>query len=153
MDVDDVDYIGNTVVQRIFEFCSDDTKQDLLERIAPHLASIGVHKNGTWAAQKIIDHASTPSQVQLIRENITSYVPLLLLDQFGNYVVQCCLNMGTSQDKFIFDAIVSKCWDISQGRFGARAIRAILENPLVTRDQQVREQNIVSNTKYNQRCE
>ncbi|KAI7878528.1 ARM repeat-containing protein [Lichtheimia hyalospora FSU 10163] len=131
------DYIGNTVVQRIFEFCSDDTKQDLLERIAPHLASIGVHKNGTWAAQKIIDHASTPSQVQLVRENITSYVPLLLLDQFGNYVVQCCLNMGTCQNKFIFDAIVSKCWDISQGRFGARAIRAILENPLVTRDQQI----------------
>ncbi|KAI8149786.1 hypothetical protein BJV82DRAFT_589272 [Fennellomyces sp. T-0311] len=130
------DYIGNTVVQRIFENCSDETKQTLLECIAPYLAAIGVHKNGTWAAQKIIDHATTPSQVQLIRENIASYVPLLLLDQFGNYVVQCCLNMGPKQNRFIFDAIVEKCWEIGQGRFGARAVRAILENPMVTRDQQ-----------------
>ena len=35
----------------------------MLERIAPFLASIGVHKNGTWAAQKIIDHANTPALV------------------------------------------------------------------------------------------
>jgi phosphoribosylaminoimidazole (AIR) synthetase len=27
------------------------------------LASIGVHKNGTWAAQKIIDYSNTPEQV------------------------------------------------------------------------------------------
>ncbi|KAG2216695.1 hypothetical protein INT45_003438 [Circinella minor] len=131
------DYIGNTIVQRIFENCSDETKQSLLECIAPYLASIGVHKNGTWAAQKIIDHATTPSQIQLIRENLASYVPLLLLDQFGNYVVQCCLNMGADQDRFIFDAIVEKCWEIGQGRFGARAVRAILENPAVTKDQQI----------------
>ena len=132
-----LDYIGNTIVQRIFENCSDKTKQSLLECIAPYLASIGVHKNGTWAAQKIIDHATTPSQIQLIRENLASYVPLLLLDQFGNYVVQCCLNMGADQDRFIFDAIVEKCWEIGQGRFGARAVRAILENPAVTKDQQI----------------
>ncbi|KAI9266431.1 hypothetical protein BDA99DRAFT_21551 [Phascolomyces articulosus] len=131
------DYIGNTVVQRIFENCSDQTKQTLLECIAPYLASIGVHKNGTWAAQKIIDHAITPLQIQLIRENLASYVPLLLLDQFGNYVVQCCLTMGADQDRFIFDAIVEKCWEIGQGRFGARAVRAILENPAVTKDQQI----------------
>jgi hypothetical protein len=35
----------------------------MLEKIAPFLASIGVHKNGTWAAQKIIDFANTPEQV------------------------------------------------------------------------------------------
>lgn len=77
--------------------------------------------------------------MQLIRDNIKSYVPLLLLDQFGNYVVQCCLNMGEKENQFIFDAIVDKCWEIGQGRFGARAVRAILENPKLTKEQQVRE--------------
>lgn len=38
----------------------------MLERIAPYLAAIGVHKNGTWAAQKIIDYASTPGQVSIV---------------------------------------------------------------------------------------
>ncbi|KAL7317523.1 hypothetical protein PS15m_003868 [Mucor circinelloides] len=131
------DYIGNTIVQKLFEHCCNDTKLAMIERIAPYLASIGIHKNGTWAAQKIIDTASTDQQIQLICTNIAPYVPLLLLDQFGNYVVQCCLRMGPSRNQYIFDAIVDKCWEIGQGRFGARAVRAILENPIVTKDQQI----------------
>ena len=36
----------------------------MLEHIAPHLAAIGIHKNGTWAAQKIIDTIRSPDQVR-----------------------------------------------------------------------------------------
>ncbi|CAO3662070.1 unnamed protein product [Rhizopus microsporus] len=133
------DYIGNTVIQRLFEKCSEMTKSLMLERVAPYLASIGVHKNGTWAAQKIIDTAKLPAQVNLICEHIKPYVPALLLDQFGNYVVQCCLSLGPLQNQFIFDAIVDSCWEIAQGRFGARAVRATLESPHVTKRQQVKK--------------
>lgn len=38
----------------------------MLEKVAPHLASIGVHKNGTWAAQKIIDKSCTDKQVSIM---------------------------------------------------------------------------------------
>ncbi|KAG1046595.1 hypothetical protein G6F43_010925 [Rhizopus delemar] len=130
------DYIGNTVIQRLFERCSEMTKSMMLEKVAPYLGSIGVHKNGTWAAQKIIDTAKLPAQIHLICESIKPYVPALLLDQFGNYVVQCCLSLGPSQNQFIFDAIVGSCWEIAQGRFGARAVRATLESPHVTKRQQ-----------------
>ncbi|OBZ87455.1 Pumilio domain-containing protein C56F2.08c [Choanephora cucurbitarum] len=130
------DYIGNTVIQRLFEKCSETTKSMMLEAVAPYLASIGVHKNGTWAAQKIIDTAKLPAQISLICNHIKPYVPALLLDQFGNYVVQCCLGLGPNRNQFIFDAIVDKCWDIAQGRFGARAVRATLESPHVTKRQQ-----------------
>jgi hypothetical protein len=64
------DYIGNTVVQKLFERCSEDTKLKMLRNIAPHLATIGVHKNGTWAAQKIIDTATRDDQMKLICEHI-----------------------------------------------------------------------------------
>lgn len=76
------------VVQKLFERCSPGPRLAMLERIAPHLAMIGIHKNGTWAAQKIIECVSTPEEVALITQNIRPYVPPLLLDQFGNYVVQ-----------------------------------------------------------------
>jgi protein JSN1 len=49
------DYLGNTVVQKLFEHCSDEMRDAMLTEIAPHMAEIGIHKNGTWAAQKIID--------------------------------------------------------------------------------------------------
>jgi hypothetical protein len=47
------------------------------------------------------------------------------------------LRKGPDQNQYIFDAIVDKCWEIGQGRFGARAVRAILENSIVTKEQQV----------------
>lgn len=75
----------------------------------------------------------------MISHHIAPYVPLLLLDQFGNYVVQCCLRKGSERNQYIFDAIVDKCWEIGQGRFGARSVRSILENTIVTKEQQVRQ--------------
>ncbi|KAI8390844.1 uncharacterized protein BYT42DRAFT_610120 [Radiomyces spectabilis] len=131
------DYIGNTVVQKLFEFCSESTKETMLKKIAPFLAAIGIHKNGTWAAQKIIDYANTSVQADLVCTHVAPYVPLLLLDQFGNYVVQCCLQMDHKRNQYIFDAIVDKCWEIGQGRFGARAVRAILENTAVLKEQKI----------------
>lgn len=125
------------MIQRLFERCSEMTKSIMLEAVAPFLASIGVHKNGTWAAQKIIDTTRLPAQISLICGHIKPYVPALLLDQFGNYVVQCCLGLGPNRNQFIFDAIVDSCWEIAQGRFGARAVRATLESPHVTKRQQV----------------
>ncbi|KAI8140594.1 armadillo-type protein [Fennellomyces sp. T-0311] len=130
------DYIGNTVVQRLFEKCTEETKTAMLEHIAPHLAAIGIHKNGTWAAQKIIDTIKSPEQIRLVCTHLKPYVPPLLLDQFGNYAVQCCLRLGDGSNQFIFDAMVEKLLNVAQGRFGARAMRGTLENQHVTMKQQ-----------------
>ena len=126
-------YVGNTLVQRFFEQCSEGVKTTLLERLAPHLATIGTHKNGTWAAQKIIECAHTPEQQTLITHHLQPYVPALLLDQFGNYVVQRVIPFGFPSADFILDAMVDQCWEIAQGRFGARSMRACLENTAVPR--------------------
>jgi len=130
------DYLGNTVVQKLFDFSSDSIRDAMLAEIAPHMAEIGVHKNGTWAAQKIIDVAKMPQQMGLIVENLRAYTVPLFLDQFGNYVLQCCLRFGSPYNDFIFEAMLSKMWEIAQGRYGARAMRACLESHHSTRDQQ-----------------
>ncbi|KAI9641521.1 hypothetical protein NHQ30_010333 [Ciborinia camelliae] len=130
------DYLGNTVVQKLFEHCSDDTRDLMLERIAPHMSEIGVHKNGTWAAQKIIDVCKTPRQITMIVQNLAPYTVPLFLDQYGNYVLQCCLKFGSPYNDFIFEAMLSKMKPISEGRYGARAMRACLESHHSTKDQQ-----------------
>jgi protein JSN1 len=130
------DYLGNTVVQKLFEFCSEATKEAMLEQISPHLAEIGVHKNGTWAAQKIIEVTKSPSQMKLITEALRPYTVALFLDQYGNYVLQCCLRFGYPYNGFIFESMLSQLWDVAQGRFGARAMRACLESHHSTKDQQ-----------------
>ncbi|KAJ5349675.1 Armadillo-like helical [Penicillium brevicompactum] len=130
------DYLGNTVVQKLFEFCSEATKEQMLSHIAPHLSEIGVHKNGTWAAQKIIDVAKTPAQMQLIVDALRPYTVPLFLDQYGNYVLQCCLRFASPFNSFIFESMLNRLWEVAQGRFGARAMRACLESHHATKDQQ-----------------
>ena len=130
------DYLGNTVVQKLFEFCSEEVKARMLHEITPQLAEIGVHKNGTWAAQKIIDTTKAPDQINMIVDSIHPYTVPLFLDQYGNYVLQCCLRFGAPYNDFIFETMISRMWDIAQGRFGARAMRACLESHHATKAQQ-----------------
>ena len=75
------DYLGNTVVQKLFEHCSEETKEAMLGEIGPHLAQIGVHKNGTWAAQKIIDVARTQREMHMVVESLRPHAVNLFLDQ------------------------------------------------------------------------
>lgn len=100
----------------------------MLERIAPHLAAIGTHKNGTWAAQKMIQCAQTEREYELISRALTPFTPPLLLNDFGNYVVQGTQRFGKHAE-YIYDAIVDKVWEIGSGRFGARSTRQTLESP------------------------
>ncbi|KAI0533529.1 hypothetical protein GGR58DRAFT_109916 [Xylaria digitata] len=130
------DYLGNTVVQKLFEHCSDELRDAMLAEIAPHMAEIGVHKNGTWAAQKIIDVCKTPHQMSLIVENLRPYTIPLFLDQYGNYVLQGCLKFGPPFNDFIFETMLSRMWEVGQGRYGARAMRACLESHHATKEQQ-----------------
>ncbi|KAK4143674.1 uncharacterized protein C8A04DRAFT_12172 [Dichotomopilus funicola] len=130
------DYLGNTVVQKLFEHCSDAVRDSMLAEIAPHMAEIGVHKNGTWAAQKIIDVCKTPQQMNLIVQYLRPYTIPLFLDQYGNYVLQGCLKFGSPYNDFIFETMLSRMWEVAQGRYGARAMRACLESHHSTKDQQ-----------------
>lgn len=50
---------------------------------------------------------------------------------------RCCLRFGSPVNEFIFDGIIDRLWEVAQGRFGARSIRACLENECVTLSQQV----------------
>ncbi|KAJ3097495.1 hypothetical protein HDU97_004788 [Phlyctochytrium planicorne] len=129
------DYIGNVVIQKLLERSPDTHRLLLLHQVSSHMSTIGVHKNGTWAIQKMIDLARTPPEMELIANALLPYTPPLLLDPFGNYVVQCCLRFGFPRNQFIFDAMEAKVVEVGTGRFGARAMRACLESGFSTATQ------------------
>jgi protein JSN1 len=88
-----------------------------------------IDKNGTWAGQKIIDVAKTPAQMNKICDCLRPYTVALFLDQYGNYVLQCCLRFAAPWNDFIFETMLGRMWEIAQGRFGARAMRGVLGEP------------------------
>jgi protein JSN1 len=101
----------------------------MLERAAPHLAMIGVHKNGTWAAQKIIECSVTDPERSMIAANLRPFAPPLMCDSLGNYVCAGTLRFGAPHSDYVFDAMADRMWDIAQNRFGARCMRTCLESP------------------------
>lgn len=74
--------------------------------------------------------------MSMIVNNLHAYTVPLFLDQYGNYVLQCCLKFGSPFNDFIFETMLSQMWDIAQGRYGARAMRACLESHHATKEQQ-----------------
>lgn len=129
------DYLGNTVVQKLFQFSSNSIKYIMLKEVSPYLAQMGIHKNGTWSAQKMISVADSPLQKKIVADSLRPYTVPLLNDQFGNYVIQCSLKFGSPWNDFIFETILAKFWLIAQNRFGARAVRACLESHKASTEQ------------------
>jgi hypothetical protein len=130
------DGFGNTVVQKLIERCSDQQRLKIIEICASQLSSIGIHKNGTWVVQKMMEHAKTSNQMQMLLFNLRPSTPSLLKDPFGNYVIQACLKLGAHRDQFVFDTMYLKCLEVGRGKFGARAMRACLESQYATKKQQ-----------------
>lgn len=125
------DYIGNTIVQKLFTLVESPLiKLMMVKEITPYLTQLGIHKNGTWAIQKIINLCSKQDfqQQYLIGASLKPYSVKLFNDQFGNYVLQGCLKFGSPFNDFIFEVMLDNFLEISYGRFGARSIRTILEH-------------------------
>lgn len=130
------DYLGNTIVQKLFTHSSDIIKDIMLRKTGKYLTSMGVHKNGTWACQKMISMARTPRQIMLVTNGVKDYCTPLFNDQFGNYVIQCVLKFGFPWNSFIFESITANFWTITQNRYGARAVRACLEaHDIITQEE------------------
>ncbi|KAK8861743.1 hypothetical protein IAR55_002566 [Kwoniella newhampshirensis] len=132
------DYIGNTVIQKLFERTSPALRMSMLERIAPHLATIGVHKNGTWAAQKIIECSITDEERKVVVSHLRPFAPPLMCDSLGNYVCAGTLRFGAPYNDYVFDAMIDRMWDIAQNRFGARCMRTCLESSTTSQYQKKR---------------
>ncbi|SGZ55695.1 CIC11C00000001618 [Sungouiella intermedia] len=123
------DHIGNTVVQKLFMVIKSPLiKLMMVREIAPYLTQLSIHKNGTWAIQKIINLCHNDfQQKKIITDSLKPYAVKLFNDQFGNYVLQCCLKFDSPFNDFIFESLIENFIEVSSGRFGARCIRTILE--------------------------
>lgn len=136
------DYLGNTIVQKIFQLVDSSLiKLMMIKEIAPYLTQLSIHKNGTWAIQKIINVCCkdklNSQQKYLIGASLKPYTVKLFNDQFGNYVLQGCIKFGSPFNDFLIESVLDNFLEISFGRFGSRSIRTILETSHVLSNEQI----------------
>ncbi|KAG7934097.1 hypothetical protein KL934_003019 [Ogataea polymorpha] len=128
------DYLGNTIVQKLFEVCDVPIRDSMIKKLTPYFAQTGAHKNGTWAAQKIINTIATDREKWMVSEAVKPYCTQLFNDQYANYVIHGVLKFGVPYNDFISEAMLSTFLELSKNRFGARAVRTCLESESVSRE-------------------
>ncbi|KAH3663878.1 hypothetical protein OGAPHI_005281 [Ogataea philodendri] len=128
------DYLGNTIVQKLFEVCDNPIRDSMIKKLAPYFAQTGAHKNGTWAAQKVINTIATDREKWMVANALKPYCTQLFNDQYANYVIHGVLKFGEPYNDFISETMLSTFLELSKNRFGARAVRTCLESESVSRE-------------------
>ncbi|TID30836.1 hypothetical protein CANINC_000572 [Pichia inconspicua] len=121
------DYLGNTIVQKLLDTVGPVVRDNMVTKLIPYLSQMSAHKNGTWAAQKLINTVQNEKEMQLVSKSLTPYAVHLFNDTYANYVIHGVLKFNYPYSNFIFESLICCFLDISFNRFGARAARTCLE--------------------------
>lgn len=132
------DYLGNTIVQKFLDIVSPVVREDIIKILVPYLSQMSAHKNGTWAAQKLINTVASCNsnskypgslrEMKLVSESLKPFTTQLFNDTYANYVIHGVLKFKYPYSNFIFESLLSCFLEISFNRFGARAVRTCLES-------------------------
>lgn len=103
------DQYGNYVVQHILELKETQTTESLLRQLQGNYASLSCNRYGSNVVERCLLESQEPLTTRIIVELLRSpIVSTLLLDPFGNYVIQSALSVSKG---FVFDALLNLVQD------------------------------------------
>lgn len=98
------DVFGNYVIQKFFEFGSNEQKQTLAQRLRGHVLPLALQMYGCRVIQKALETIPSDLQVEIVKE-LDGHVVKCVKDQNGNHVVQKCIEcVDPIHLQFIIDA-------------------------------------------------
>ena len=87
------DLNGNHVIQKCLNKLSPADAQFIFDAVGHNCIEVGTHRHGCCVLQRCIDHASGNQKIWLI-QRITETACQLVVDPFGNYVVQYIIDLN-----------------------------------------------------------
>lgn len=95
------DQNGNHVLQKVIERLPAASAAPLLDSLLPHIADLSCHPFGCRVVQRLLERCDRAhaSRRRKAMDAILQSTLLLAQDQYGNYVVQHLLQLGTARDR------------------------------------------------------
>ncbi|MEN2498667.1 MAG: hypothetical protein MHMPM18_002942, partial [Marteilia pararefringens] len=126
------DQNGNHVIQKCIEVVAINQQDFLLMALSGHASEVATHSFGCRVIQRLLEcYASTHSSkliTPLITELLES-VSTLIVNQFGNYVVQHLLkHCGVNSERTIIDEVVLKFAEYAQQKFSSNVCEACISH-------------------------
>ena len=104
------DLNGNHIILKVLNCFDNSYCLPIFETLNSNLTEVSLHKHGCCVLQKCIDCAC-PETKAIIIETIVNNISELIVDQFGNYIVQYVMTLGDQNlvekivDKFLKDLV------------------------------------------------
>ncbi|PUU72262.1 armadillo-type protein [Tuber borchii] len=118
------DLNGNHVIQKCLNrWKKEESKlQFIFDAVGEDCVAVGTHRHGCCVLQRCIDHAAGAQKVKLIQK-ITAHAIELVVDPFGNYVVQYILDLA---DPMLSEPLILKfrgrVCELSKQKFSSNVI-------------------------------
>lgn len=84
------DVFGNYVIQKFFEFGTNEQKATLAQKVRGHVLPLALQMYGCRVIQKALESIPADQQQEIVRE-LDGHVLKCVKDQNGNHVVQKCI--------------------------------------------------------------
>ncbi|KAI9286164.1 armadillo-type protein [Umbelopsis sp. AD052] len=123
------DPFGNYLCQKLVEYCEDDQRMLIVEKVAPDIVTISLNMHGTRAIQKMIEFLNLPQQTRAIVNALNANVVTLIKDLNGNHVIQKCLNkMAPNDNQIIYNAVCNNCVEVATHRHGCCVLQRCIDH-------------------------
>ncbi|CAM0871785.1 unnamed protein product [Alopecurus aequalis] len=113
---------ANYLIQKLLDVCDEDQRLRIIAVLTEDpvkLLRISLNTHGTRAVQKLIETVRIRKQIMLITSALQPCFMHLVNDLNGNHVIQKCLtNFGAEENKFIFEAAATHCFEMAIHRHG-----------------------------------
>ncbi|XP_016511878.2 pumilio homolog 4-like [Nicotiana tabacum] len=121
------DQNGNHVIQKCIEHVPQDRIHFIVASFFGQVVSLSTHPYGCRVIQRVLEHCNDSKTQKIIMDEIMQAVGTLVLDQYGNYVIQHVLQHGKPHERsVIIDKLTGQIVKMSQHKYASNVVEKCL---------------------------
>ncbi|KAF9172953.1 Pumilio 2 [Mortierella sp. AD010] len=137
------DQNGNHVIQKAIECVPAEHIQFIMDAFTGQVYTLATHPYGCRVIQRMFEHCAD-TKTPLIDE-LHRYIPNLVQDQYGNYVIQHILERGRSVEKsLVISKVLGQVLPLSKHKFASNVVEKCVAFGSKSDRQKLIEEVIVS---------
>ena len=118
---------GNHVIQRLIEKLSPENNSDIFLVASKNIISLSKHQYGCRVIQRLFRYCNQ-EQINIMLKEIFLYINELILDQYGNYVIQYILENNKKNNNLneVYQSLKNHIYEYSFHKFASNVIEKAL---------------------------
>merc|ERR1719245_1025389 len=123
-----MDNFGHYAIEALFATSGDDQRLFLVMNLAPSIAVVSCHKQGSFSIQAMMDTLRSGPEIETLVEALSKHVMQIILNCSGHYVILRFLSkFGYPYTRFVHRALVGHCYEFSTDHYGLRVMKAAVD--------------------------